>query len=101
MPPSFSADQTLKPVLEIAAIAGEVYEVDVECVHRSVPRRIDDEGTTCAAAARMSCVHPLVVVADIAGTDALQTSTAAPHLIAALMPAATAAKEYLRLQGIL
>ena len=101
MPPSFSTNLTLELPLEVAAIAGVVYEVDVERVHRAVPGRIDDEGTACTAAARMGCIHPLIVVAHVAGVDALQTSTAAPHLVPTLVPTASAAEEHMRLQGIL
>merc|ERR1719310_161530 len=66
LPITLSTDESFERVVEAAAIAGVVNEMDVEAVDRAVPRGVGDQGTTCAAAMSSSCRHPAVVVLDIA-----------------------------------
>mmetsp|Transcript_75151 Transcript_75151/g.199595 ORF Transcript_75151/g.199595 Transcript_75151/m.199595 type:complete len:206 (+) Transcript_75151:105-722(+) len=86
VPAGLSADERLSPLLEAGTVAVVVHEVDVELVDGPVMHRVGDERTARTAAARMRCVHPLVVVADGAAVDGFHAGPSAPHLVTTLGP---------------
>ena len=59
----------------------------MELVDAAVARWVHDQGVVAAAAACMSCVHAVVVVANIATVDIFDASATAPNLVSALGPA--------------
>mmetsp|Transcript_107740 Transcript_107740/g.150245 ORF Transcript_107740/g.150245 Transcript_107740/m.150245 type:complete len:255 (+) Transcript_107740:284-1048(+) len=85
-PSAFATDPLLELVLEAGSITCVGDEVDVELVDGAVTRRVHDQGTVAAAATRVSCVHAVVVVADIATVDVFDASATAPNLVSTLGP---------------
>ena len=85
-PAAFATNPLLELVLEVGSITCVGDEVNVELVDAAVARWVYDQGTVAAAAARVSCVHAVVVVADIATVDIFDASATAPNLVPALGP---------------
>merc|ERR1712129_109341 len=74
------ARRCLETGLETPSVALDVNGVDMDLVHGAVPWRVDDERAAWAAAHSTSGVHAAIVIADIAGIDALNANTMTPLL---------------------
>ena len=88
-PSAFTTNSLLEPMLEVGSITCVRDEVDMELIDAAVARGVYDQGTVAATAARMSCVHAVVVVADIATVDVFDASATAPNFVSALGPASS------------
>mmetsp|Transcript_60068 Transcript_60068/g.124299 ORF Transcript_60068/g.124299 Transcript_60068/m.124299 type:complete len:255 (-) Transcript_60068:32-796(-) len=85
-PSAFTTNSLLEPMLEVGSITCVRDEVDMELIDAAVARGVYDQGTVAATAARVSCVHAVVVVADIATVDVFDASATAPNLVSTLGP---------------
>mmetsp|Transcript_51334 Transcript_51334/g.101372 ORF Transcript_51334/g.101372 Transcript_51334/m.101372 type:complete len:232 (-) Transcript_51334:29-724(-) len=88
MPAGVVASHARELVLEAPCVATSVVEeVDVELVDGPVSCRVRHERAAPVGATCSGGIHPRVVVAHIAAVDVFHAGTAAPHLVAALIPA--------------
>mmetsp|Transcript_89133 Transcript_89133/g.212836 ORF Transcript_89133/g.212836 Transcript_89133/m.212836 type:complete len:221 (+) Transcript_89133:283-945(+) len=85
-PAAFPTNPLLQLVLEVGSITCVVDEVDMELVDAAVAGGVHDKGAVAAAATCVSCVHAVVVVADIATVDIFDASATAPNLVSTLGP---------------